>query len=664
MTWLAKMGKTLVLPDRISDFERTYLRRMNRVGFVFFLLHVPAILAIAAANGINLGTTTALLAGALALPVLAFLSFESPRSVSVAFGVTAMLLAGILVHVGQGPVQIEMHFHFFVLIALLAVFANPLVILAAATTVASHHLVVWLFAPRSVFNYEAAWWVVGIHAAFVVIESVAACFIARSFFDNVIGLEKIVDERTAELGRRNVQMRRVLDNVDQGFLDIDRDGRIAPESSAIVTRWFGAFSAGTTLGELLRRADPVVADTFEVGLAQLVDGFLPLSVSLDQLPAKLEWNDRSYSLSYTPLTQGSEEVAGLLTIITDVTAQRARERLEAEQTETARVFQCITRDKAGFLEFWDEADRHVRAIAESSGENATILKRSLHTLKGNAAVFGLRSLSDQVHEIEQHVIEDGELGASDRQALGDAWKRVHTVLDSFLSDRRADRRLEIEDVELENALEALSKKDPHAQIARLLQSWRLEPVKRRFHRIAEQMRGLSLRLGRGEIDIAIDDGDVLFDPARWTGVWASFVHLARNAVDHGIETPEERQQRGKPATGRIELRAERDGAEVRVTIADDGRGIDWSAVTRKARERGVPAETDADRHEALFLDGISTRDVVTEVSGRGVGLGAVKAAALALGGTVDVKSTAGRGTEVTLHIPLDHADADVAVRAA
>ena len=100
------------------------------------------------------------------------------------YGFTAMVMGGLLVHFGQGPMQIEMHFYFFVLIALLAVFANPMVILTAAVTVALHHFVVWLVIPISVFNYQASLWTVVVHALFVSLESIAAVFVARSFFND------------------------------------------------------------------------------------------------------------------------------------------------------------------------------------------------------------------------------------------------------------------------------------------------------------------------------------------------------------------------------------------------------------------------------------------------------------------------------------------------
>src|SRR5256886_13680630 len=102
-----------------------------------------------------------------------------------------------------------------------------------------HHLLLFLILPSSVFNYEASVWAVAVHALFVVLESIAACFVARSFFDNVIGLERIVGARTRELDARNGDLHLLLDSVGQGFFTFDRDGAISKERSAVATRWRG-----------------------------------------------------------------------------------------------------------------------------------------------------------------------------------------------------------------------------------------------------------------------------------------------------------------------------------------------------------------------------------------------------------------------------------------
>ena len=131
------------------------------------------------------------------------------------------------------------------------------------------------------FNYDAPFWVVGVHATFVVLESVAACFIARSFFDNVIGLEKRVEERTVQLRARNRDMRIILDSVSQGFFTMDRNGVVSHERSAEVDRMFGPIRDGDTFVETLRRHDQQTADWLEFALEDVFEGMLPVEVTID-----------------------------------------------------------------------------------------------------------------------------------------------------------------------------------------------------------------------------------------------------------------------------------------------------------------------------------------------------------------------------------------------
>ena len=130
-----KLWRYLFLPREISAFERSYLRRMNRIALIFFYLHVPAVIGVAALAGTSMPQAAVLTSLVLLGPTIAYATFTNPRRLSMVFGFTAMVMGGLLVHFGQGPMQIEMHFYFFVLIALLAVFANPIAIITAATTI-------------------------------------------------------------------------------------------------------------------------------------------------------------------------------------------------------------------------------------------------------------------------------------------------------------------------------------------------------------------------------------------------------------------------------------------------------------------------------------------------------------------------------------------------
>jgi two-component system chemotaxis sensor kinase CheA len=140
-------------------------------------------------------------------------------------------------------------------------------------------------------------------------------------------------------------------------------------------------------------------------------------------------------------------------------------------------------------------------------------------------------------------------------------------------------------------------------------------------------------------------GDLRIDQHGWQPFWSAMIHAVRNAVDHGIEDAAQRREAGKPEAGAIELGAERSDGQLRFWIRDDGRGIDWQRLASRALARGVPCDSHADLVRALFVDGVTTRDVATELSGRGVGLSALHQVVEALGGAIEVHSVPGEGAE-------------------
>jgi two-component system, chemotaxis family, sensor kinase CheA len=648
---LKKLLDYLVLPSAVSDFERQYLVRMNRIGMWFFCGHVPLMMTIAALNGTGVALAALLSSLVVAGPVLANVGFKNPRVISVSYGFTAMMMGALLVHFGQGPIQIEMHFYFFVLIALLAVYANPLAIIVAAVTVALHHLLLWLLVPASVFNYAAPVWVVAVHALFVVLESIASCFIARSFFDNVIGLEKIVQARTAELDARNRDMRVVLDNVDQVLLTIDRDAVVGHETSAICGEWLGD-APGQKFHEVLAQRAPATAMSFELGWQQYVDDFLPAELTLEQLPYEIVVDKRTLRLAYKEITHA--EGKRVLVIGTDVTSEIARALLEVEQKETIRVFERVLADKRGFVEFFQEADGLVASIVGGVQKDETTLKRHIHTLKGTSALFGLQTIASLCHDIESSMSDEQRRpSVGERAQLERSWARVRSNLETFLGKRGG---VEIEDAEFEAILAALLKRRPHDEIARMVARWKLEAAELRLSRLAEQAQNLALRLGRATLDVQIRCDEVFLDPAKWAPFWGSFVHAVRNAVDHGIEPGEERLQKHKSERGQLTFEARLDGEDLVIAIIDDGRGIDWHALEARAAARGLPTASHDDLVAALFADGISTAEGVSEISGRGVGMGALRAACEQLGGAIRVPAprlaaAAGAGTRVEFRFP-------------
>jgi two-component system, chemotaxis family, sensor kinase CheA len=639
----------LILPAEITDFERSYLGRVNRIALIFLALHVPVFVLLAWAHDTGPGLAALLTSAVVGGPLLARYTLKNPRSVSVVCGIAAMFMGGLLVHFGQGPVQIEMHFYFFALIAMCAVFGNPMVIVAAAVTVALHHLILWLVLPRSVFNYDAAWWVVGVHAAFVVLESVAACFISRSFFDNVIGLEKIVHSRTEALDSKNRDMRLLLDNVQQGFLTIDLAGALAQERSAAVDAWFGAPEPGASWFDYLATLSAVFSEQTRFAWDEVVSGFMPPEVTLGQMPQRLTWNMAHYRVDYRQIGV-SELHARYLVIITDVTTEVERELTELDRRETLALFEGVLSDRSGVESLLEEGTHIVDLLVNERSNDSSVVKRSIHTLKGNAALYGLSSIADQCHALEDIIAEERGLPPVPAyQALRERWAKLASDIETLLGTRSAS--VEIDEAQY-SALEAAAKAgESGTKLLRRVRGLKLEATAKRLKHFQEQAKRIAERLDKGDIRVEIEDHGVRLDARHWAGFWGAFVHALRNALDHGLETVEDRVAAGKPTPGTVALRTFEEKDRLIIEIADDGRGIDWERVATRATSAGLPATSSLDLERALFIDGITTAASVTDVSGRGVGMGALLSATEELGGSLSIKSTLHEGTTMRFSFP-------------
>lgn len=648
---LTRLKDYLLLPNLVTSFEDEYLKRTNRVASVFLLAHLPFMVTLAYFNETNPALAAILTTAVLVGPICACKFATSRRLVSMVHGVASMLMGGLLVHFGQGPVQIEMHFYFFVLLALLAVFANPLVIVGAATTAALHHALLWLLLPDSVFNYDAPFWVVGVHAAFVVLESVAACFIARSFFDNVIGLEKIVEQRTAQVEARNQDMRMILNSVEEGFLTIDRDGKVQAERSAAVEELLGPLKPDDKLTDVLARHDAKIAEWFEFGLDEVFEGLLPVEVTVDQLPDKIVAHERSLSIRYFPVMV-DEELNTITVVVCDITAEVARQNLEAESRELLTMLERITHDRHGFLEYFQEAEKTLEILRQEPQQDIVLLKRRLHTLKGNASVFGLHRLADACHKVEEHVAEFGvDPGCEEWTQLFACWANVRGNLRRLVSDNSNEHRLT--DEQYSELLLGLLNRVPIESLAPKVAAWKLDPIEQRLQRISTQAKQLALRLGKGEIEVHVESNGLRTEASTWSGFWGALVHVVRNAVDHGLETIEDRCLANKAEFGRLTVKTVCEEDKFVVSVADDGRGMDWDRIATAAAKQGLPTSTQKDLVNAIFADGLSTRSTVSETSGRGVGLSALKQECEELGGVIEVQSTLGDGTEFRFVFPLE-----------
>jgi two-component system chemotaxis sensor kinase CheA len=186
-------------------------------------------------------------------------------------------------------------------------------------------------------------------------------------------------------------------------------------------------------------------------------------------------------------------------------------------------------------------------------------------------------------------------------------------------------------------------------------SMRMVPVGTLFQKMARLVRDLCRKSGK-QAELVTWGDDTELDRNIVEELADPLMHMVRNSLDHGVETVEQRVALGKPATAKVELRAAHQGGHILIEIGDDGRGINRDAVLRKALDRGLiqPGAnlTDSEVFALIFEPGFSTAEKITDISGRGVGMDVVKKQIQKMRGVVETQSTAGKGTNFRLKLPL------------
>lgn len=255
--------------------------------------------------------------------------------------------------------------------------------------------------------------------------------------------------------------------------------------------------------------------------------------------------------------------------------------------------------------------------------------------------------------------------ARDAKAAGPATLRVNvdtlehlmTMVSELVLTR--NQLLEIarrqEDAGLKGPLQRLSLITAELQDG--VMKTRMQPIGNAWSKLPRIVRDLSTDLGK-KIELVLEGADTELDRQILDLIKDPLIHMVRNCADHAIEEPQERTALGKPETGTIRVSAYHEGGSVTIAITDDGRGMDVARIRRKAVQRGLVTEAEAERmNEAqilrfIFHPGFSTSETITAISGRGVGMDVVKVNVDAIGGMIDITSIAGAGTTITIKIPL------------
>lgn len=470
-------------------------------------------------------------------------------------------------------------------------------------------------------------------------------------------LEQTVNQRTAAL-------KNILDNTGQGFFTFENNWAIHEDYSRGCVKIFKKEIVGLNPVDLLFPKGSEAADEFVQGCTLYFAGKSKASVIFDLLEKSAYIQGRYINIDYKEAGQGV-----ILVILTDVTTERLLEQKNQEEESRRLLLVKALGNKHYFAGFLREADS-LFALLETywskdvTDEDKQTLMREIHTFKGNCGFFGFTQTMENAHDFETNLSDSLVLGGEvPYQDFYFDLKKSYYLELKTISDTLGKSFLEEAGgiiVPRQYYLKMLNYiKDKHGGEQRFLhymEHFTKIDLRDLFSRFAFIAQSSAEKLGKKIRPMKIEVDELRVSPERFERLAEACVHIVNNMVDHGIEPAYERENSGKPAEGNLSLKATEDHGALTITFADDGRGIDPEAVLKSARAKGLVPE---DRNPAvreiyqlLFADGFSTRTEVTETSGRGVGLAAVREAVSELGGRIEIESRKGFGTTFELVIPL------------
>ncbi|HYX37489.1 MAG TPA: ATP-binding protein [Oligoflexus sp.] len=468
----------------------------------------------------------------------------------------------------------------------------------------------------------------------------------------VARLKVVNEELELKVQDRTRDIREILDHVRHGFLVVSEDRRVGGSFSASCVGIFRtAELAGRDVAELFR-FDQEKRAMFILACEQIFENIMPLEVTTSLIPQRFTIEDRIYDISVKAIENDKKEIKRLLFSISDITEL---EHLLKENKRHRSLLKIIAHCEA-FERFMEETsqclERARKAVAQSDLHQT---RMQLHTIKGNALMFGLDEFAHVIHELEtQNRVQIQELN------------QLTTMLQEFVD--KNDDVLNLKNLDHKRVTVTQDAIDRHWKdlqaardlgtardiFRRLMQESKQRSAQELLGIVPEQIQALAHKMGKN-VSVSVVGGNVMLDPDRVSPLIAQLTHALRNSVDHGIEAPEDRED--KPSQARIEIGFYETSASLSIRIADDGRGLDPDIISRRAVEKGlVTAEacqnlSKEEIYEFIFASGFSTKDQATEISGRGLGMEALRQAVRALGGDLKLESEVGRGTTLILHWP-------------
>ncbi len=481
-------------------------------------------------------------------------------------------------------------------------------------------------------------------------------------------LEQKVADQTAAI-------KDLLDNTGQGIFSFDKEFKIQKYASRATESIFGKFITGEHAADLMFPGkSSAIKGYFDVAF----ESGGKLGLVRDMLPVELKKEKQFFDISYRWIPPAKTTPGRIMVILTDVTVKRKLEKmLEKDEVRNQKIIP-IAKDRFGFLRFYSGIQEQMSHIRETLKENPSglsinDLSRTFHTIKGGTAAYGLHKVVELAHAVESMLEETNT-------ANGVLTKSIITEINDQLDKMQVLFKEELEEIgdlipkellqESRNSFYTISEDKvklvehlvsdqlaENQELGDAINNLRKQTMRNLMNKIVSDVKDLAFEK-RKQVEVQYSGERTEIIHARFEKFFSNLIHLIRNAVDHGIEPPDVRKKAGKPEQGKLDLQVNLENEQFKMVFADDGKGINVQAVKQKALAKQLITQdqsdqmTDQEAINLIFRPNFSTRDEITSISGRGIGMNAIYSSVEELGGTINVSSELNKGTSFTFLIPL------------
>lgn len=491
--------------------------------------------------------------------------------------------------------------------------------------------------------------------------------------DYARNLEKLVEARTAELKKVNQTLNAILDSLGQGFFTFDAEGNCGDIYTKACETILEGIPKGREVTAVLGVPTSQV-DDFKKWMESTFNELLPFD-DLKVLGPSLypHTKGRHVVLDFFPIRREDQSITDIVVVATDKTAEyQAQMDLEVERQYASMVIR-YTKNKNQFLQFLAsirESMKKLMSMAQTNMKREDLVEsfRLLHTIEGEAGAFSLRDLRLDARAVQQILepFKSGHIIPLDVQkSFGEGLAKMSQRYEDFLKLNEdlfqmpkgdVTRSIELAFDDLDAFYKDMEQTNTDVRLRnKFRETFFKVPIETRLRYFDGLVQAVAQKLGKAVKPLLIEGGDIRVFPESYHNVCSNMVHAFRNAVDHGIEAPDEREFSGKELAGQIKISVRLEKGYMYLTVSDDGKGIDPEIIRKKLStkfpERDFTKESDEEIIQYVCLPGFSSRESVGEFSGRGVGLDALREEVLKVGGTMRLKSVIGQGTTIEIVIP-------------